>query len=80
MNIRKLVADLLINMIKITSGEKWGLNATIEYRVSFLSLHPKSGKPTLISTYLIFIDMCKPIPIWWTDAKTWCIAGILPPA
>ena len=37
----KLVADSLINMIKITSGEKWGLNATIEYRFYLTKLNSR---------------------------------------
>ncbi len=37
----KLVADTIINMVKITSGEKWGLNATIEYRFYLTKLNTR---------------------------------------
>ena len=51
----KLEADSLIDMIKITGGEKWGMNATLEYRFYLTKLNTRPVPAGLyIGPYLTY--------------------------
>ena len=38
----KLIADTVIDLVNVTSSEKWGLNATVEYRFYLTKLNSRS--------------------------------------
>jgi hypothetical protein len=51
----KLVEDTLIDLVNITSSEKWGVNATIEYRFYLTKLNTRSVPAGLyIGPYLTY--------------------------
>lgn len=51
----KLVADTLIELVKITSSQKWGLNATVEYRFYLTKLNTRPVPAGLyIGPYLTY--------------------------
>jgi hypothetical protein len=51
----KLVEDTLLNLINITSGHKWGVNATVEYRFHLTKLNPRPVPAGLyIGPYLTY--------------------------